>query len=133
MSKPTAPLSPAEAARNIAPLTGPPSAQSNAGAPATDNFSADVLAYADKNNVTPYLQPLLDATRRIFPNAEWVKVYFKKDPEVAGDAAIIYDVRVADLEYPESWAAHKAWIAELCRICPAPLTYHLTLLLDLTD
>jgi len=98
-----------------------------------DSFDPEVLAYAEKNKLTPYLQPLLDATRRIFPNAQWVRVYYKPDPEVAGDATVIYDVRVSDLQYPEAWDARKAWIAELCRICPAPLTCDVTLLLDLAD
>src|SRR6516225_9216871 len=65
----------------------------------TDNFNAETLAYAERNNLKPYLQPLLDATQRIFPKAQWVKVYVKQDPEVAGDAVIIYDVRVSDLRY----------------------------------
>ena len=64
MSKPTAPLPPAEAAHNIAPLTGPPAAQSNgavaanlAGTQALAVWPADLLAVAEQQQLRHLLDP----------------------------------------------------------------------------
>src|SRR5437016_5771918 len=113
MSHRSSPLTPTEAAAfdKLKQTSVPVSVASTAASTTMNRFAPDVLVYAEKNNVEPYLQPLLDATHRIFPRAEQIKVYHKKDPEAADDAAIIYDVRVGGLQYPESWAARKAWIA----------------------
>jgi hypothetical protein len=118
-------------ATSIQPECAGSSGPSSAAPEAT--FSADVLAYADRNQITPYLQPLLDATREIFRGAERIRVFFQEDPEVPGDATIIYHVRASALRYPQSWSAHKVWNSELTRICPAPLTCYFSLLLDLGD
>jgi len=91
----------------------------------------EVSSFASRNGVLDTLQPLLGSTWRIFPGAEWVKVYLQADPEVAGDTSIIFDVRVADLAYPQTRAAHQAWNDELRRLCPARLKHHICLFLDL--
>jgi hypothetical protein len=80
-------------------------------------FPADVLAFAATNQVEECLQPLLEATHRIFPTARFVKVQIDDDPEIRDDRHILYNVQVAGLSLDESRAAEKQWIEELLRIC----------------
>ncbi|HEY7154408.1 MAG TPA: hypothetical protein VH575_10660 [Gemmataceae bacterium] len=94
-------------------------------------FPADVVAFAVANQVEDCLQPLWEATHRIFPTARFVKVQIDDDPELRDERHILYDVQVAGLSLDESRAARKQWIAELLRICPPERACTLRLLLDL--
>jgi hypothetical protein len=68
-------------------------------------FPADVVAFAAANKVEDCLQPLLEATHRIFPTARFVKVEIDDDPELRDQRHILYNVQVAGLSLEESRAA----------------------------
>ena len=94
-------------------------------------WPAEVLAFAAQHNVPLCLQPLLQATRRIFPTANWIKVYVAKDPEIRDHKQIVFDVQVSGLYPPQSREAGNEWNRELIRCCPAPQLWVFVLLLDL--
>jgi hypothetical protein len=114
-----------------APVTSPPSAES---APVPQRpWSPDVDAYAASQQVDQYLMPLWEATRRIFPTANWVKVHVDKDPEIRDLRWIVFDVQVKGLSRTEAVAVNRQWIQELLRCCPTTKAHHFTLLLDQQD
>jgi hypothetical protein len=96
-------------------------------------WPADVVAFADRHQVQAYLDPLLEATRRIFPTARWMKVYLEDDPEIRDDWHIIFDVKVPGLNAAEALAAQNRWNRELSRCCPAPLAGIFRLGMDLSE
>ena len=94
-------------------------------------FPADVLAFAIANQVEACLQPLLDATHRIFPTARFVNVSVEEDPELSDNTQIVFRVQVAGLSLDESKAARRQWNDTLLQICPRPRVFTFCLLLDL--
>ncbi|HEY7424676.1 MAG TPA: hypothetical protein VH682_10650 [Gemmataceae bacterium] len=80
-------------------------------------FPADVITFAAANQVEDCLQPLLEATHRIFPTARFVKVQIDDDPEIRDLRHILYNVQVAGLSLDQSRAADNQWTEELLRIC----------------
>lgn len=101
--------------------------------PATHwQWPADVLALAAEKKVEPYLEPMLELTRRAFPTASWIKVRMQQDPELRDERCILFDVQVA-LTPQEAGTARKQWIREALGICPAPLITVFSLFLDLVD
>lgn len=97
----------------------------------TGQWPAEVLEFAARENVRPYLEPLLEATRQVFPAARWIKVYVGHDPEIRDLAHIVFDVQVAGLDATQGLGAQNRWNRELMRLCPAPLACTFTLLMDL--
>lgn len=94
-------------------------------------FPADVLAFAAANKVEDCLQPLLEATHRIFPTARYVKVQIDDDPELRDERHILFDVQVAGLSLEQSRAARNQWNQELFRICSPVRSCVFRLFLDL--
>ena len=45
-------------------------------------WPADVLDFAARSQVAGYLDPLLEATRRLFPTARDLRVMLEADPEI---------------------------------------------------
>src|SRR5215831_15219743 len=80
-------------------------------------FPADVLAFAAANQVEDCLQPLLEATHRIFPTARFVGVKIDDDQELRDQRHILFDVQVAGLSLEESRTTGRQWNQELFRIC----------------
>jgi len=76
---------------------------------ATAAFSPDVVAFAREYQAEHCLQPLLEATHRIFPTASSVKVSVEEDPELRDNTQILFCVQVAGLSPDESWAARRKW------------------------
>jgi hypothetical protein len=74
-------------------------------------------------------RPLLQATRRIFPTAQWIKVYLDVDGDISEDY-IVFDVQVA-LELSEARSARWRWNEEFVRICTSRKVGTVCLLLDL--
>jgi hypothetical protein len=100
--------------------------------PATEwQWPPDVLAFAAKHKVQPYLDPLLEATQQIFPNSQKLQVYLEEDPEIRDDWHIIFDVQVSGLSVPQARVAQQEWNRALFRSCPAPLVCTFRLYLDL--
>src|SRR5262245_48103377 len=96
-------------------------------------WPADVLEFADQQNVRQYLGPLLEATRRVFPTARRIQVVLKDDPEIRDDRHIVFDVQVPGLSVSQGLAAQKEWTNELFRCCPAPLVCIFRLCLDIVS
>ena len=95
-------------------------------------WPAEVLDFASRFQVGAYLDPLLDATRRLFPTARELRVFLEDDPEIRDDWHIVFDVRVPRADVPQFVNAQHFWIDELYRLCPAPLvcTFRLGLVLE---
>jgi hypothetical protein len=72
-------------------------------------FPADVVAFAVANQVQHCLQPLLEATHRIFPNACFIKVAVEEDPELRDNTQIVFRVQVDGYSVDESQAARRKW------------------------
>jgi hypothetical protein len=89
-------------------------------------WPADVLAFAARQKVGPYLQPLLEATRRLFPTGE-IKVFFERDPELRDVEYIVFEIRVPKNDVPDYREATRRLGAEQFRICPAPLVHNIVL------
>lgn len=89
--------------------------------PTTWQWPADVLAFATREKVADYLDPLMEATRRVFPTARDLKVFLELDPELRDDRHIIFEVLVPQKSIPSYVKAQHFWTDELFRICPAPL------------
>jgi hypothetical protein len=77
------------------------------GSPAV--FSAEVLAFAAEHQAESCLQPLLEATHRIFPTARFVKVRVVEDPELRDNTQIVFHVQATGLSREESRSARKQW------------------------
>jgi hypothetical protein len=83
-------------------------------------WPADVLAFAAKHQVGQYLEPLLEATRRLFPTGQ-VKIFFERDAEFPDEQYIVFEVSAPSTDVPEYPAACRKWGAETFRILPARL------------
>src|SRR5438445_12911637 len=83
-------------------------------------WPADILDFAARSQVEAYLNPLLDATRRLFPTARDLRVMLEADPEIRDDWHIVFDVRVPRADVPHFVNAQHFRIDELYRTCPAP-------------
>jgi hypothetical protein len=98
----------------------------------TSQWPADVQDFARRQRVDAYLNPLLEATRGVFPTAGGIRVFVEGDAEIRDVRYIVFEVRVPRGDVPHSVKAQHFWIDELYRICPAPLvcTFCLTLILE---
>jgi hypothetical protein len=84
-------------------------------------WPADVLAFASQHQVQAHLDPLLEATRQVFPTARSVRVSLELDPEIRDDRHIVFEVQVPQKNVPSYVKAQDFWTDELYRLCPAPL------------
>jgi len=85
-------------------------------------WPADVLELAARHHAEGYLQPLLEATRRLFPTAQGLRVFVENDPELRDVRFLVFEVRVPADDIPDYGAAQHGWTDELLRIYPAPRT-----------
>src|SRR5258708_7647343 len=85
-------------------------------------WPADVLAFAAREKVSQYLEPLLEATRQVFPTGQ-VRVFFERDMAEPDEEYIVFEVSVPRSQLPDYMAADKKWVRETFRICPARLHY----------
>jgi hypothetical protein len=85
----------------------------------TRTWSPEVLAHAAEVGVAEYLQPVLEMTLRIFPNALRVAVSVENDPEIAGVRFLVIAVDVSGLSADQAAAAQQRWTRELFRCCPS--------------
>jgi hypothetical protein len=89
--------------------------------PKTWQWPADVLAFAAEQKVQAYLDPLLEATYRVFPTLESLRVTVEQDQELRDVRWIVFEVRVPERDIPDFVKAVHAWTDEKYRVCPAPL------------
>jgi hypothetical protein len=82
-------------------------------------WPADIVAFAIANGAELCLQPMLEATQRLFSTAAFVKVSLEVDPELRDNTRIMFHVQVTGLSSYEQWQeAHTRWGQEHFRICP---------------
>jgi len=96
-------------------------------------WPADVLAFAIEQNAQVYLDPMLEATRQIFPDARWIRVHTQADAEIPDELSIIFDVKTPGITASEIKRRRRKWNSEMFRICPAQRAVPFVLLLDLGD
>jgi hypothetical protein len=117
----------------IPPLTSTPANPSHGVAAersAMVRWSDEVLAVAEQQHIRTYLDPMLEATRLMFPTARALQVYVQDDPEIAGVRNIIFDVQVVGLDVAGYRAAYSGWTAALLRIFSKPFAHTFYLMLD---
>ncbi len=85
-------------------------------------LSAEVLAFAAAHGVARSLPLLAAGARRIFPDAR-IEIHLEADPEIDGNRQIVFDVDENEREADEQVAAHREWMEELLRACPATHTH----------
>lgn len=86
----------------------------------TWQWSPEVLAYAAKFNVADYLEPLRQATLRLFPTAASLRVFLEDDPEIRDLTFLIFEVQVPECDLPDSRGAKRRWNDEFFRIHTRP-------------
>jgi hypothetical protein len=96
-------------------------------------WPADVLVLAGEQKARACLDPLLQATQRIFPDARWLTVYLQADAEIPDERSIVFDVKLPGISPADARKARRQWNDELFRICPAPRAVPFVLLLDLGE
>jgi hypothetical protein len=94
-------------------------------------FSPDVIAFARAHQGEHCLQPLLEATHRIFPTARSVKVSVVEDPELSYNTQIVFHVQVVGLPLDEARTANDKWDQEMLRLYPPLRKFLFCLRLDL--
>jgi len=94
-------------------------------------FSPDVIAFAREHQAEHCLQPLLEATHRIFPTARSVKVSVEEDPELRDNTQIVFDVQVVGLPPDQARKASDQWDQEMVRLYPPLRKFLFCLFLDL--
>src|SRR5438132_7018648 len=86
------------------PMSAPPSTPPTAFA-----WPADVLAFAAKERIEHYLEPLRRQLETLFPTAVEIRPEFQIDPELAGVACVVFNVRVAKADVPDYVVACYHW------------------------
>jgi hypothetical protein len=106
-------------------------APSKAIAPAEWQWPEDVVAFAEANQVRTCLEPLLEATRQLFPTANSLHIYLEADPELRDERYIVFEVNVPDVPPPRSLEPREKWIHEMAQLCHGLLInpFHLRLTL----
>jgi hypothetical protein len=102
-------------------------------ASAAYQWAPDVLDFARRHQVADYLDPLMDAIHRHFPNTESVRVFLEEDAEIRDEWSIVFEVRIAWPDLDAVHAARRRYKEDLFRICPAPLACLFVLTLDLVS
>jgi hypothetical protein len=85
------------------------------------SWPADVLDFAARHQIECYLEPLLAATRQVYPTARSLRVSLELDPEIRDDRHIVFDVEVPQTDIADYVKAQHRWTDELFRLCPTPL------------
>jgi hypothetical protein len=93
------------------------------------NIPGDVLSAAEKDGVSADINPILEMTRRLFPESP-MSIVFRPDPEVEDLHFLCVEVTVPrDATVDWLVATEKRWIEETLTICPpgqdCPFTLHL--------
>ncbi len=101
--------------------------------PGTWQWPADVMAFALQHQLTAYLEPLLEATRCLFPTASRLQVVLDEDAEVPDEKQIVFEVRVSVKDVPHFVRAVHLWNDELLRLCPPSLANNFGLTLQRID
>jgi hypothetical protein len=96
-------------------------------------FSPEVVAFAAAHQAEHCLQPLLEATHRIFPTARSVQVSVEEDPELRDNTQIVFRVQIAGLSLDETQAARRQWHEAMLSVYRPLRKLLFSLLLKLTS
>ncbi len=102
-------------------------------APGAWTWTPEVLDFARQAGVTDYLDPLLNATRELFPAAPAPRVKVEADPEIQDLRGIVLEIDIPFTGVDDYLKLQKRWIEALFGVCPAPLTCVFCLLLFPVD
>src|SRR5258708_5980242 len=83
-------------------------------------WSPEVLAFAKEKGVAEYLEPLREATRRLFPTALKLEVSVEADVEYPDIRKIVFECWVTVADVPDYLGATRTWIDACFGIVPAP-------------
>jgi hypothetical protein len=86
----------------------------------TKSWPADVWEFATQRGIAVYLDPILEATKVVFPTARLIEVRVERDPEFSTDDGILFLIHVPTADVPDVIGAFRAWNKETLRFCPAP-------------
>lgn len=76
----------------------------------------DVLAFAAAHDLTPYLEPVLEMTRRLFPGRR-LMAEVTADYEIPDECYVTIWVEVPDLTTEQLLTTQDQWYDELRRQC----------------
>src|SRR5208283_723933 len=79
-------------------------------------WPADVLTFAAEHGLAPYLEPVLEMTRRLFPGRA-IATEVTADYEIPDERYITVWVNVTGLTVEQLGAAEDAWYAQLRQLC----------------
>ena len=85
-------------------------------------WAPEVLEFAEKHQVSAYLDPMMEATRELFTDAREMRVTLTCDPEIDNDWHFEWEV---DVPMPnlDAYREHsRNWGQVLFRLVPGPLT-----------
>jgi hypothetical protein len=78
----------------------------------------EVSAFAAEAGVSPYLTPVLEMTRRLFPTAP-LTVLIEEDPEIPNDRHIVLEVDVSRVDEDKLFDLDQRWFKEVFDHCPS--------------
>jgi hypothetical protein len=96
-------------------------------------YPPDVWEFAVRYRVAGYLDPLMEALRRQFPNAESYPVYLEDDLQYAAMWRVVFEACIRGWERDNIRAARSRYHRETFQICPAPLNIIFRLNLDYVE
>ena len=84
-------------------------------------WPADLIEVARNKGVEHQLDPLLEMTQQMFPDAQ-IEVILQPDPDIADWWFIIFDIRSSITNAQQFLDAHDRWHEERLRMFPGPDT-----------
>jgi hypothetical protein len=83
-------------------------------------WNSEVLEYADRYGLRPYLDELLAMTRRMFPTASSIEVFTEPDREINDLMFLVFEVYVPEGDVPDDFAMDRNWSDAYHSIVPGP-------------
>jgi hypothetical protein len=100
---------------------------------ATWTWPPDVLKFAAEQDASKLLEPMLEMTRRVFPDALMLSTCLEVDWEIANERWIAFEVEMAHLTAEQYVDFHNQWSDGLFEVCPAPQVCTFVLALDIKE
>ena len=69
----------------------------------------EVVTFAVERGFDQYLQPVLDMTKRVFPDARRIAVRLQPDPEIPDYWFVVFEVEVAGLSVDQMVELDRRW------------------------
>jgi hypothetical protein len=93
----------------------------------------EVPAYAASQGVAEYLQPVLEMTRRHFPEARRFAAFVEDDPELRDVRFLVVEVELPPCDPVQAVERQFQWGYEVAKICTSARAVAFTLGLEVTD